>query len=215
VKREDIAALSPHERAEVARWLAELRPRLPSHVIPRLRRRRRLMLGTITAATVVLIPWTVWLSVSLPETHRAREWRTAWVGFDIVLLAVLATTAWLAWHRRQAVAGFLVVSATLLLADAWFDVLLSSGPREKLGSILTALLVELPLGALFLFTAYRLMKATATLVWRQQGNVGPPPSFWRLPILATPLETSAPPVPGAPPEPAVGAGVASLLGDGT
>ena len=54
MKREDIAALSPHERAEVARWLAELRPRLPSHVIPRLRRRRRLMLGTITAATVVL-----------------------------------------------------------------------------------------------------------------------------------------------------------------
>ena len=120
------------------------------------------------------------------EAHRAREWRTAWVGFDIVLIVALVATAWAGWHRRQLVTGLLIVSATLLTSDAWFDVLLSSGRTARMGSLLTAVFVELPLAAFFFVTAYRVMRATSATLWHLQGRRGPLPSFWRLPMLIGP-----------------------------
>jgi hypothetical protein len=82
------------------------------------------------------------------------------------------------------VVGFLIVSATLLASDAWFDVLLSSGRTERLGSVATAVLLELPLAALFFYSAYRVMRVTAAAVWQQQGRPGPLPALWRIPIVA-------------------------------
>jgi len=191
--RDDVVAMAPDQRAQLARWLAEVDPpRLP--VAPaRIQRRRRLVLAVTALSAVVLVPWTVWLSVTLPEAHRAREWRTTWVGFDIVLIVALVATAWAGWHRRQVVTGLLVLSATLLTSDAWFDVMLSSGRTARMGSLLTAVFVELPLAAFFFFTAYRVMRATTATIWHLQGRRGPLPSFWRLPMLVGPVSGSGPP----------------------
>ena len=185
--RDDVAAMTHEERAELARWLAEIEvpPELPATA--EIRRRRRLVLTVTVAAAAVLIPWTIWLSIALPRVHQATRWRGAWVGFDVVLIGVLAATAWCGWNRRQAAVACLLIGATLLVCDAWFDVVLSSGRGEQLASIATALVVELPLSVLFLVTAYRLMRATAVVMWRQQGREGPVPSLWELPILATPM----------------------------
>jgi hypothetical protein len=191
--REDVAAMPPDRRAELARWLADVDPPRSAIAPARIQRRRRLVIGVTAASAVVLVPWTVWLSVSLPEAHRAREWRTAWVGFDILLIVALFATAWAGWHRRQALTGLLIVSGTLLTSDAWFDVLLSSGRMGRTESIVTAVLVELPLAAFFFCTAYRIMRATTATMWHLQGRRGPlPSSFWRLPLLVGP---PAPPAP--------------------
>ena len=48
---------------------------------------------------------------------------------------------------RQLVITALIVTGTLLLCDAWFDVTLSWGSNEQLSSILAALLVEIPFRA--------------------------------------------------------------------
>ena len=177
----------------MARWLIELEPPVTPVPPERFRRRRRLVLTVTMMSAVVLVPWTIWLSVSLPSVHRAREWRTAWVGFDIVLIVALLATAWAGWHRRQIVVGFLFVSATLLASDAWFDVLLSSGRTERLGSYATAFLLELPLAALFFYSAYRVMRVTAAAMWQQQGHPGRLPAIWRVPIMAPvdPVATAA------------------------
>jgi hypothetical protein len=181
--RDDVVAMSPDQRAQLARWLVEVDPPRPPVAPARLQRRRRLVLAVTAISAVVLVPWTVWLSVTLPEAHRAREWRTAWVGFDIVLIVALVATAWAGWHRRQVVTALLVVSATLLTSDAWFDVMLSSGRTARMESLLTAAFVELPLAAFFFFTAYRVMRATTATIWHLQGRRDPLPPFWRLPIL--------------------------------
>jgi hypothetical protein len=183
VTRDDIAAMTPAERAQVARWLLEVDPP-PATITPdRLQRRRRLVIGVTMFSAAVLVPWTVWLSMTLPSVHRTREWRTAWVGFDIVLIIALMATAWAGWHRRQVVTGLLIVSGTLLASDAWFDVMLSSGRSVRVGSVLTALLVELPLAVFFFYSAYRVMRATTAALWHLQGRRSPLPSFWHLPVL--------------------------------
>lgn len=188
--RDDIVAMSPGQRAQLARWLAEVEPSRPAIAPARIQRRRRLVIAVTAVSAVVLVPWTIWLSVTLPSVVRAREWRTTWVGFDIVLIVALMATAWAGWHRRQIVTGLLIVSATLLTSDAWFDVMLSSGRSVRAGSLLTALVVELPLAAFFFYTAYRLMRATTATIWHLQGRRTALPSFWLLPLLA-----------GQPPDP--------------
>ena len=76
------------------------------------------------------------------------------------------------------------MSATLLTSDAWFDVMLSSGRSVRVGSLLTALVVELPLAAFFFYTAYRIIRATTAAIWHLQGHRSALPSFCQLPLLA-------------------------------
>jgi len=66
-----------------------------------LERIRRLRLGLMICGSVGLIPWIVFLSVSLPTTYVAQNWSATWVGFDALLVTLLATTAILGWQRRQ------------------------------------------------------------------------------------------------------------------
>jgi hypothetical protein len=188
--RDDLLRMDPHERAELARALAALTE--PRPVGPdRLERRRRRLVVALTACCVGLIPWIVFLAVTLPARHQADQWRAAWTGFDVVLLASLAVTAWAAHRGRQVVilAGF--VTATLLVCDAWFDVLLESGGGARWVSLSAALLVELPLAAGLVLVSRRLLVATIRRTWQLAGQVGPAPSLLRLPVLG-PAGTARP-----------------------
>lgn len=75
---------------------------------------------------LALIPWVAYLGVSLPATVRVAE-RTAWIGFDIGLMAMFALTAVLAHRRSPRVAQAATATATMLLVDAWFDIFTSGG----------------------------------------------------------------------------------------
>jgi hypothetical protein len=90
------------------------------------------------------IPWTVYLAMSLPDQARNHHYRVAWVGFDILLIVVLLGTAYAAWRGRRIVGLLAASTATMLVADAWFDVT-TSRRSEVPRAIVLALLVELPL----------------------------------------------------------------------
>jgi hypothetical protein len=96
------------------------------------------LLGAVT------VPWTVYLAMTLPVAARTQHYRLAWVGFDILLVAVLLATAWAAWHGQQSVGMLATATATALVIDAWFDVT-TSGRGDRPAAIASAVLVELPL----------------------------------------------------------------------
>jgi hypothetical protein len=97
---------------------------------------------------VLLIPWAVFLKWRLPSHHVVRHWDTAWTGFDFALAAaLLALTLCLirrsAWTQIAAAVG-----GTMLLCDAWFDLLTSSPGSGLDEALVEALAAELPLAVI-------------------------------------------------------------------
>jgi hypothetical protein len=111
-------------------------------------------------ATLALIPWTLVYISQLPSHHTAKHWNLAWAGFDGALCVALGTTAWCALRERALLIAALIVSATLLVCDAWFDVATSLGTADEAVTLVTALAVELPLAGYFAFLTHRLLRKT-------------------------------------------------------
>lgn len=110
------------------------------------------------AATIALIPWTLFYIAQLPDHHTAKHWNLAWAGFDLALCVALGVTAWCALRERALLIVGLIVSSTLLICDAWFDVATSLGTDDELVTLATALAIELPLAIYFAVLAYRLAR---------------------------------------------------------
>jgi hypothetical protein len=125
------------------------------------------------AIGVLLVPWTIWLSASLPPAHLSRRWDVAWTGFDIGLALCFAGTAIAAWRRSPWVAAFAAATGTLLLADAWFDVVLESRGAETRTAIIEAVFAELPVAALCFWIAYRAERFLALAVGVALGREDP------------------------------------------
>lgn len=179
---EQIEALTAAERASLARQLADIRLPQRQRVGPPPVFGRAIR-AIVTIGAVVMVPWTIYLALSLPHRTVTEHWRIAWVGFDLLLAVALACTAWCAWHRRHLVIIGLTTSAVLLVCDAWFDVALSKGADRWL-ALATALAVELPLAVLFAWAIAALQRASAVVVWTLSGQDGPLPSVWRMPLIA-------------------------------
>jgi hypothetical protein len=101
----------------------------------------------LALAAIVLIPWAIALGQMLPSRHVADHWDAAWTGFDIILSISLLATAWSFLRRRDLSRGLAAISGTLLLCDAWFDILTASTGTDLEIAILLALLGEIPLAA--------------------------------------------------------------------
>ena len=99
-------------------------------------------------SAIVLVPWVVFLARALPATHAAAHWDIAWAGFDFGLALLLLAVAISAWRRSPWLEGAATAAATLLVVDAWFDILTSSTQLELAVAICEAMLVELPLAVL-------------------------------------------------------------------
>ena len=84
-------------------------------------RMRRVRLVLMAGAIVGLIPWIVYLSITLPDRYIANNWTATWVGFDILLLLFMASTAVLGLLRRQLLILAAFTTGVLLVCDAWFD----------------------------------------------------------------------------------------------
>jgi hypothetical protein len=185
-EEEELRAMSPEDRARLLHTIAEIdgigpvgRPRS----MPRgSARRRQVVLIVIIACCVILAIWTGFLAVTLPRTYRAGDWRGAWVGFDIALLAALAATWWAAWRGRQVLIICLIVLATLLLCDAWFDVILDLQTHGFQLSLLSAVLIELPLAGLAIAGARRLLRLTIGMATDRGGQQARVPPLWRIPL---------------------------------
>jgi hypothetical protein len=171
-----IEALSPDERHALIKRLERPMADLvhPVHA----RRIRWSWLGVMIGGTLVLIPWVVYLSFALPDDYLVHDWTATWVGFDLLLLALMGATVIFGILRRQVMLLTAFATGILLVCDAWFD-LMTAGPKDFRLAVLTSVLGELPLAAALITGTLRLIRFTATRVWLLQ----PRTPLWRLPLL--------------------------------
>lgn len=93
-----------------------------------------------------MVPWCVYLAMTLPATTLAANWGIAWVGFDIALAVMAAATAWFA-YRGDLRAGLTSLAvAVMLVMDAWFDAM-TTGGSDMAMSVGLAFGLNLPLAA--------------------------------------------------------------------
>jgi hypothetical protein len=131
----------------------------------------------IVGCVVVLVPWICYIAVTLPRVYVAHNWDATWVGFDILLLVMLLTTAVLGFLRRQLLILTAFATGVLLLCDAWFDVMTAHGD-DIIGSLALALVIELPLAAVLIVGSLQLMRLSAARLW----NLGAGTHSWQIPL---------------------------------
>src|ERR1700761_6870141 len=154
--------MSPAERRELIQRLERpLSELVPIHVAHRI---RWSWVGIMTGGTLVLIPWIVYLAFALPDDYLVHDWTATWVGFDLVLLFLMAATVVFGMLRRQVMVLTAFATGTLLICDAWFD-LMTAGANDFRVSILTATLGDLPLAAVLITGALRLVRLTVVRMW--------------------------------------------------
>jgi hypothetical protein len=171
-----IATMSPDQRRELIQRLERPLGELLS--APALQRVRRVRLAMMSAGTAALIPWTIYLALTLPDRYVTYGWTATWVGFDVLLLMFMVATALLGLLRRQLVMMAAFTTGVLLICDAWFDVM-TAAPGDVWFSVCTAGLVELPLAVLMITGALRILRLTANRFWL----LGPHAPLWRVPLL--------------------------------
>jgi hypothetical protein len=93
----------------------------------------------------LLLPWIIVLAATLPAHTVARNWSVAWSGFDVLLSAMLGSTAWLRRAGDPRVGALAGASAAMLLVDAWFDTSTSALGFDCAMAWFSAVFVELPL----------------------------------------------------------------------
>jgi hypothetical protein len=170
-----IAALTPEQRRELIRRLERPVSELvdPAFIM----RIRRIRLSLMVGCSIALIPWIGYLSFTLPENYVAHNWPATWIGFDLLLVGFMLATAVLGYLRRQLLLLAAFTSGVLLICDAWFD-LMTAGPNDVWLSVVTALLIELPI-AIFLITgAQRIMRITMMRMWLLKPGM----RLWQLPL---------------------------------
>ena len=116
------------------------------------RRSRRTALAYMLTG-IALIPWTVYLAANLPKRVVATHYRGAWVGFDLLLVVAIVFTAYFAFRMDTRVQLPAMATATLLVVDAWFDVMTSGSRQAMLQAGLLALCLEIPAALFSLYLA--------------------------------------------------------------
>ncbi|MDO7869597.1 hypothetical protein [Nocardioides jiangxiensis] len=104
---------------------------------------------------VALVPWALYLALTLPADYATDHYRGTWVVFDVGLAAALASVGWCAFRRSPAIIIALSVAAAMLFTDAWFDVSSARGADDHRQALLSALLLEIPGGLVCLRLAHR------------------------------------------------------------
>jgi hypothetical protein len=120
-----------------------------------------------------LLPWTLWLTFTLPSRHVTTHYDVAWVVFDCALFCAFAATAWCTVMASQWLVPLAAVTGTMLVCDAWFDVVTSIGSGDSLEAILEAIFAELPLAAvcaLIVYDAERFRQETVVRYSRRRGR---------------------------------------------
>jgi hypothetical protein len=112
----------------------------------------------LALAAVGLPPWTLWLTFTLPSRHVTEHYDVAWVVFDCALFCAFAATAWAALKGSEWLVPFAAVTGTMLVCDAWFDVLTSHGTTNVAIAAVLAIAAELPLAAFCFWIAWSVQR---------------------------------------------------------
>jgi hypothetical protein len=170
-----IAALTPEQRRELIKRLEKPLSDVIDPVF--LARVRRIRLSLMIGGSMAMVPWLGYLSLTLPENYVAHNWPLTWIGFDVLLVLFMVATAVLGHLRRQLLVLSAFTTGVLLICDAWFD-LMTAGPKDVWLSVVTALLIEVPLAVFMIFSAQRLMRLTMMRLWL----LDPGMRLWHLPL---------------------------------
>jgi hypothetical protein len=134
---------SPIESLEAALGMIPARQKMP---LPR-------WLGPLAVCCLVgMLPWIIYLALTIPARARADHYDLAWIGFDCAMWTVLAALAYFALRHHPATGPVAAIASAMLVVDAWFDVTTSHG-NEFLVSLLLAVLAELPLAIICAWAA--------------------------------------------------------------
>ena len=147
-------------------------------------------LGPLAVCCLIgMLPWIVYLSLTIPQRSRAQHYDLAWIGFDCIMWLVLAALAIVALRRHPATGPVAAVASTMLLVDAWFDITTASDRKQFLIALLLACVAEIPLAIICGWAAvnaeriraraYRRLHSrweTALKLLRSSGTVSPPPA---------------------------------------
>lgn len=121
-----------------------------------------------------LLPWTIWLASSLKPHHLTTRWDLAWSGFDTGLALMFLATAVAAYRRSPWVGALAAALGTMLLVDAWFDIVLESHADELRNSIMLAVFAEIPTAAFCFWIAHRTERFLALVVGEMEELHLPP-----------------------------------------
>jgi len=122
---------------------------------PGVRRRARRLAWAYLIVAAGLIVWTVFLALSLPKENLEHHYRLTWTGFDLIEVLAICLAAYWAFRLDARVVYPATVVATLLVADAWFDITTSATAADATQALILALVVELPAAAFSLYVAHR------------------------------------------------------------
>lgn len=130
----------------------------PPEVAGPLRRRLRLRApspaAVAAAGAVALLPWVVYLGATLPADYTTTNWDGTWQGLDAALALALAGTALSTWRRWPSAALWACAAGVLMLADAWFDLSISTSGSDRVWSVVCAC-VEVPVALLVVRHGHR------------------------------------------------------------
>lgn len=101
----------------------------------------------------VLLPWTIYLGLSLPSHHLSSHWDVSWTGLDIGIIAALLTTGLFAYLRSIWVVIAAASTGSLLMVDAWFDIMSEHSPALFHEALILAFVFEIPLALMSYFLA--------------------------------------------------------------
>jgi len=147
-------------------------------------RRRRLTLEVLWVCTIALVPWAIYLGLSLPRDYNTKHWDLAWAGFDGLEILALGATAYYGWRGRQALIGTALAAATLLICDAWFDIALDLGTPAIWTSLASAVFLELPLAFFLIHRVRLLMRITLLHLFPEVDPQGNPMKLSKMPLVA-------------------------------
>jgi len=129
-----------------------------------------------------LLPWTVYLSITLPAEHQSVHWDIVWPGLDVGIALAVAATVYGLVRLSTNLPIFAAIAGTLLLCDAWFDTLTSQPGSELAWAAAEALVAELPLAAFCFWIAFDAGSSAHPLRLASGGRgarIGPWPSSER------------------------------------
>jgi len=127
---------------------ASSREESPTVLVARPDRRLRWLARALVVAGLGMIPWLILLAIQLPASTVAVHWSTAWAGLDAMESAGLLATGTLLLRRDGRCCLAAMVTATLIFADAWFDVTTSAPGIAQLTAIAMAAFIEVPVSVL-------------------------------------------------------------------
>jgi len=119
---------------------------------------RRFVGRAYVAAGLGLTLWVGVLSLAAPSAAAQLHWSLAWAALDGGESAALAGTGWLLLRGDGRCALTALAAALLLTCDAGFDISTSVPGVDRLFALLEAAFAEIPLSALSIALAVRVLR---------------------------------------------------------